>query len=254
VITQNNSGIGATRNRGYREAKAGIVIFLDDDILVYPDTIRKLYNAIQNGPGPVIFGNYPFISHDSGSLEKFAAHLYGYDAITADEKYEKVNAITSGLLAVNKTKMPDPVCFYKNNLSVPAAEEYEVIARFQRLEIPIYMATHIKALHNHHLELPWLVQQQYKYGLGAAEAFLKYPETAWPEQFAILKKKLDASAGRGWAMKFISSAVFRKLLLFYTRITQVVLKNNNRNKIFGILTTAYFWAGYLNGKRKFNHA
>lgn len=254
IITQRNTGIGATRNRGYREARAGVVIFLDDDILVYSHTIQQLYHAILYGPGPVIFGNYPFSSHASGSLRKFAEHLYGYDAITEKENYQQVNAITSGLLAVNKEKMPDRNFFYKDNLSVPAAEEYEIIARFHRLGIPIYMATHIKAVHNHHLKLNWLVQQQYKYGLGTAEAFIKFPEITGLSRYAELKNNLDRKTGRRVVKNLFSSGFCRQLLLYYARITERILKNRNRNKLFGILTTAYFWAGYREGKKRFSHA
>ena len=202
----------------------------------------------------MVFGNYPFISHASSSLKKFAEHLYGYDAISEKENYQQVNAITSGLLAVNKEKMPDKNQFYKDNLSVPAAEEYEIIARFHRQGIPIYMATHIHAIHNHHLELQWLVQQQYKYGLGTAEAFLKFPEITGMDKFAALKKNLDGESGRRTIKKILSSGPSRWFLLFYLRITGYIFRNSNRNRIIGLLTTAYFWAGYRDGIKRFSHS
>jgi len=254
LITQKNAGIGATRNRGFREARAGIVIFLDDDILVHKDTIRKLFRAQQQGPGPVIFGNYPFITHSSGAVKKFAMHLYGYDAITNEEKFEKVDAITSGLLSVNKAGFTGMSDFYKDDLSVPAAEEYELIARFHRTGIPIYMARHIYATHNHHLELKWLVQQQYKYGLGTAEAFIKYPEIIEVEKFRVLKQKMDGLGKGSFTNRLkglAASAPVRKMLLFYTRVTGKIFGGLNRNFIYGILTSAYFWAGYKAGLKRF---
>ena len=157
---------------------------------------------------------------------------------------------------MNKEKIPHQDYFYKDDLSVPAAEEYEIIARFHRSGIPVFMATHIQAVHNHHLELSWLVQQQYKYGLGAAEAFIKYPEIKELNKFAELKKKLDGERDRGimgLIKKIVSSGFCRKLLLFYTRLTQNILKNRNRNKLIGIMASAYFWAGYRDGKKRFSH-
>lgn len=254
LITQPNAGIGATRNRGYREARSRYVIFLDDDIIVYPDTVPKLYQALLEGPGPVLYGNYPFISHDSGSLKLFAEQLYGYTAITTEEKFTQVHAITSGLLAVDKQRLPDPNYFYKDNLSIPAAEEYEIVARFSRLGIPIHMAHHIQGIHNHHLELPWLVQQQFKYGLGTAEAFLKYPDTISLAQYADLKKNLDElvrGKGKNRMKRWISGRFFRKVLLGYMRATQPLFRNRNRNRLTGILTSAYFWAGYREGLQRF---
>ncbi|MEO6613349.1 MAG: glycosyltransferase family 2 protein [Chitinophagaceae bacterium] len=250
LITQKNAGIGATRNRGFREAKAPVVIFLDDDILLEPGTIRELYNALQEGPGPVLFGNYPFISHSSGSLHHFARQLYGYDSITRERSFEKVDAITSGLLAVNKEQLKGVTNFYKDDLTVPAAEEYEIIARFHRMQVPIYKARHISALHNHHLEIRWLVQQQYKYGQGTAEAFVKYPEIKELDKFSEMKKRLDAQ-GRSLLKGAVASGFGRKLLFLYVRLTEKLLKNKKRNFILGILTTAYFWAGYKDGLKRF---
>src|SRR5262245_1240465 len=40
VDRQENSGIGATRNRGYREARSDHVLLLDDDIILPPDAIK----------------------------------------------------------------------------------------------------------------------------------------------------------------------------------------------------------------------
>ena len=254
LITQANAGIGATRNRGYREARSRYVIFLDDDILVYPDTIGKLYRAITTGPGPVLFGNYPFVSHDTGSLKIFAEQLYGYHAITEAETFTRVHAITSGLLVVDKQGLPDPDHFYKDDLSVPAAEEYEIVARFARLDIPIYMARHIQAIHNHHLELPWLVQQQFKYGLGTAEAFLKFPDTISLPSYASLKQTLDElvnGKGKNRMKRWMSGRFFRASLLGYLRFTQRIFRNRNRNRLIGILTSAYFWAGYREGLQRF---
>jgi glycosyltransferase involved in cell wall biosynthesis len=255
LITQKNAGIGATRNRGFREAASPVVIFLDDDILVEVDTIKKLYQAQQSGPGPVIFGNYPFISHASRSLKKFAEELYGYDSITKEIHFERVDAITSGLLVVNKARLNETAGFYKDDLTVPAAEEYEIIARFHKKGIPIYRAGHISAIHNHHLELGWLVMQQYKYGQGAAEAFIKYPGITGIEKFAGLKAKMDALGKKGIKnriKKVAASATGRKLLSAYARLVQRLSGNKKHNFLFGFLASAYFWAGYREGWKKFN--
>jgi len=255
LVTQKNAGIGATRNRGFREAKAPIVIFLDDDILVDPDTINKIYKAQLNGPGPIQFGSYPFISHSSESLKIFARKLYGYDVITEHESFEKVDAITSGLLSVDKAKLKDVENFYKDDLRIPAAEEYEIIARFHKMAIPIYRAGHICATHNHHLELKWLVQQQFKYGQGTAEAYIKYADITDLERFAYLKSILDKLGKPGLkniAKKIMISAPGRNILFFYCRCIERLSPKRNHNFIFGILASAYFWAGYRDGLKKFS--
>jgi glycosyltransferase involved in cell wall biosynthesis len=255
VIRQENAGIGATRNRGFREAQADLVLFLDDDILLNRTTLKEITKARQNAPGAVVFGNYPFITHETESLHKFARNLYGYDAITEKPSYEKVNAITSGLLWVDKSKLREVVDFYRDDLSIPAAEEYEIITRFHRMGIPIFRAAHICAVHNHHLELKWLVEQQYKYGMGTAEAFAKYSEITDLESFAELKKKMDGlgkTGAKNLAKLALASGAGRKFLLFYAQKTEKLFRNKNRNVLFGMLASAYYWAGYREGLKRFS--
>ncbi|HVE56698.1 MAG TPA: glycosyltransferase family 2 protein [Pyrinomonadaceae bacterium] len=255
LIRQENAGIGATRNRGFREAGSDLVLFLDDDILLESTTLKEITEAHRNAPGAVVFGNYPFISHETESLHKFARHLYGYDAITKEASFEKVDAITSGLLWVDKSKIREVTDFYRDDLSIPAAEEYEIIVRFHKMGIPIFRAAHICAIHNHHLKLDWLVQQQYKYGMGTAEAFVKYPEITALKSFAELKTKLDAlgkSGVKNLSKVALASAFGRKLLLFYAQKTEKLFQNSDRNFIFGMLASAYYWAGYRDGLKRFS--
>ena len=165
-----------------------------------------------------------------------------------------MDAITSGLLCVNKSKLKDKDNFYKDDLSIPAAEEHEIISRFHQQHIPIYYARHIAAIHNHHLELKWLVQQQYKYGQGTAEAFIKNPEIAEMPRYADLQKKLDAvsvSGIKNFLKTIFASATGRKLLFSWSRILEKIFPSAKHNYVFGLLTTAYFWAGYRDGLKRF---
>jgi len=240
LLKQKNSGIGATRNRGFREAKSAMVLFLDDDIILEPDTIKKIYEAEEEYPGVVIFGNYPFISHNSESLHQFARLLFNYDDITIQKEFEKVDAITSGLLCVNKERLGNPQNFYRDDMTVPAAEEHEVIARFNKMGIPIFHAKHIVTTHNHHLELNWLAQQQFKYGMATAEAFIKSPEILEMEKFAKLQNSLQPKGGKKIIKSCLVSAGGRKLLLAYAKLLERLRPNTPHNKVFGLLTTIFF--------------
>lgn len=254
LVRQENSGIGATRNRGFREARSNLVLFLDDDILVKRETLREVVEAHKRHSGGAIFGSYPFISHETESLEQFARLLYGYDDITAEENYVRVEALTSGLLAVDKAKFGENKSFYRDDMTIPAAEEYEVISRFHQLGIPIFRAQHISAIHNHHLELDWLVGQQYKYGMGTAEAFSKCPEIEKLEKFAELRNKLEAIGKRSVRNRLksvLSSKIGRTMSLRIAGAIQSISPKRNHNFLFGLLTSAYYWAGYREGVKRF---
>ncbi|MBK8809919.1 MAG: glycosyltransferase family 2 protein [Acidobacteria bacterium] len=254
LLTQPNRGIGATRNRGFAEARSQIVLFLDDDIIVKRDTLKQFLEAHRRHNMPVIFGSYPFISHESESLHEFARHLYGYDSIIQNEEFEEVDAITSGLLSVNKAQLPKLEKLYQDDLAIPAAEEYEIVARFHSLGIPINRARHICVIHNHHLRLGWLAEQQFKYGLGTAEAFSKYPYIVAFERFAALKSSLDSLGAfqvRSILKMTAASRIGRNCLLKYVQISDRILKSSERNFVIGLMASAFYWAGYREGLRRF---
>ena len=254
VIRQENAGIGATRNRGYREARSDRILLLDDDIILPRDAINSLLAAQQKTAAAVIFGHYPFVTHSTEAVRRFAVELYGYERITEDEEFEKVDALTSGLLLLDRSKLPDREKFYRDDMTIPAAEEHEVIARFHRLGIPIYAANHLSAIHNHHLELRWLAAQQYKYGLATAEAIVKVPEIAEMERFNDLREKMNFNAGtglRGWIKRFLASRPGRTVLLYAAQALERLAPAGDHNRLFGIMTSAYFWAGYRKGQVQF---
>jgi glycosyltransferase involved in cell wall biosynthesis len=255
VMRQENSGIGATRNRGYQEAQSDRILLLDDDIVLPHDTIEKLLAAQKKTGAAVIFGHYPFITHSSGAVKKFAAELYGYDHIVKEEEFEKLDALTSGLLLLDRSQLPDREKFYRDDMTIPAAEEHEVIARFHKTGIPIYAANHISAIHNHHLELKWLVTQQYKYGLATAEAFVKVPAILEMEKFAEIRRSLDFtsnSRGTNLVKRLCASRVGRWLLLMAGRGLEKASPRGNHNKLYGIVAAAHFWGGYHDGLKRFD--
>jgi glycosyltransferase involved in cell wall biosynthesis len=57
VIRQANSGPAAARNRGWREARAPVILFTDSDCVPHPDWVRLLAGAIDTGT-PVAGGSY----------------------------------------------------------------------------------------------------------------------------------------------------------------------------------------------------
>jgi glycosyltransferase involved in cell wall biosynthesis len=254
VVKQENAGIGATRNLGYRESKCDRVILLDDDIILPRHVIKSLLDAQEKTGAAVIFGHYPFVSHSSETVRKFAAQLYGYDRLSGTEDIEKVDALTSGLLLLDRSKLADKERFYRDDMTIPAAEEHEVISRFNKLGIPIYAANHIWATHNHHLELSWLAGQQYKYGLATAEAFIKVPEILEMARFSEMKSSLESASAGGikkGAKRLFGSRFGRTILLMAAKILERVAPTADNNRFYGLVASAHFWGGYVDGLKRF---
>jgi len=257
LLKQTNKGIGATRNRGFNVAQSSLVLFLDDDIILYPDTVQKFFQAWRQHQGALIFGSYPFNSYSSPAMEKFANRFFGYNEISKEEKIDQVNGITSGLLFADKSKLQEMKHLYNDNLTVPAAEEHELMFRFFKSGIPIYHARHIYALHNHHLNIKWLSQQQYKYGLATAEAFVKYPEIKGMKKFAVWVKSFsqdNAGMLKRVAQKLLTSVAGRKLLMVVAKTIEIISPGGQHHFAFGLLVSIFFKAGYNKGLRKFRNS
>jgi hypothetical protein len=148
--------------------------------------------------------------------------------------------------------LPDRENFYRDDLSIPAAEEHDVIARFFKNGISIYNALHISAMHNHHLELNWLVQQQYKYGLATAEAYVKVPELAEMPRYAELRKKLSFSGAKGLAKRLLASRMGRSLMLRLAQFAKTLAPRADNNRLFGSTASAWFWSGVIEGRKRFS--
>jgi hypothetical protein len=104
------------------------------------------------------------------------------------------------------------------------------------------------------LELKWLANQQYKYGMGTAEAFVKYPQIEGLDRFAELKENMDLrkkGIAKNAVKKLLATSTGRKTILIWAQLFEVILPKRNHMFLFGLLTTANFRAGYLRGLLKF---
>lgn len=251
VIKQDNAGIGPTRNLGFRESANDLVLFLDDDIIMEKGSLRKIIESTSAEQCGVVFGSYPFVTHESESLGMFASKFYGYDRLSDEPSFEYINGIASGFLWVTKSKLGIVGDLYRNDLKIPAAEEHELIFRFRQSGRQIAHARHISATHNHHLELAWIADQQYKYGLATAEAFQKYPDIVQMPRFAELKTTLDGGPRMKKFMKdLVSSALGRTVGLTLARLVQKLSPNADHGRVFALVTTAHFRGGYKDGTKQ----
>ncbi len=64
VIEQENRGLAGARNTGFRAARSGLVLFLDDDMLCDPHLVARHIQAHKDRDGLVAFGAI-FLSEDS---------------------------------------------------------------------------------------------------------------------------------------------------------------------------------------------
>jgi len=106
------SGPAAARNRGATVARYGILLFLDADVTVFPDTLTKVHEGFRDNPGiqalfgsysentpvPSFFSQYKNLQHHythQSSSEEAATFWAGCGAILTDV-FQKVGGFDEG--------------------------------------------------------------------------------------------------------------------------------------------------------------
>jgi glycosyltransferase involved in cell wall biosynthesis len=176
-IYQTNAGPAEARNNGLRVASNDIVLFLDDDVLLFPDALRKHVEAHEARPNSVIFGPYPYrVPQKETSEYRYLKELvdHGIHCLSSDERFVRVETVASGNLSVRKSQFENGE-LYRAGLKIPVAEEYALIADLKQNCIPIYFVRDICGWHLQPPTLKDVCKQNYKYGLGISEVALKRP-------------------------------------------------------------------------------
>ncbi len=70
VSSQKNQGVSATRNIAINKAQGEFIWFVDPDDLLYPGSVRFLYDSIANSDQNIIIANYMRVDEDA-VIERF---------------------------------------------------------------------------------------------------------------------------------------------------------------------------------------
>jgi glycosyltransferase involved in cell wall biosynthesis len=255
-VRQENAGPAAARNLGFTASHGDIVIFIDDDILVPPELIRQHVEAHDLNPGAVIFGGCVPPNGANNHMGRLLESLYGSRRHRA--RFECVSIIASGQLSVERESFPDGV--YASQLRTPAAEEFELSARLAQQGILAINAAQIEAIHDQRFGISDVSDQQYKHGMGCAEAVCKLPDTLVTDEL----RKTAAANGpvhphdplatkcKKMAKALMAIPLVRQSLVLLCRLTGRVMPGYGMNvKLSRLVIGVFFFAGYREGVRRF---
>lgn len=183
VIRQANTGPGGARNTGFRAARGSLVIFMDDDVLAGPELVSKHLDAHRRFPGSVVFGPCALAAEPDTPLRRFLNRLH---APAGDEPFTRAGIVASGHLSVERVQFDTQRAVYRDDLRIPCAEEFELSYRLRTSGVPVIMFASVVATHLQPVALGPVRMQQRKYGMGIAEASLKYPQLVSMPEFAAL--------------------------------------------------------------------
>jgi glycosyltransferase involved in cell wall biosynthesis len=251
-VLQENAGPAAARNRGFSISHGEIVIFIDDDVLVSPELIGQHVEAHQLNPGAVIFGGCAPPRNTRKQVGELLDSLYGNSP--ERPRFERVSIIASGQISVERNSFQDGV--YASQLRTPAAEEFELSARLELLGIPAIFATEIQAIHDQRFGIPDICDQQYKHGMGCAEAVCKLPQALIMNELArIATVNGPILPGDPWPAKckklaksMVAAPLLRRSLISLCGVIYHVVPNRRMTAwLLWFLVGVSFLAGYRKG-------
>jgi hypothetical protein len=171
VNRQENQGVGSARNRGFLEAHGPVVLFVDDDMILLPDTLQGHLDAHVSRPGSVVFGRSPYVSQQSPTLfTTWVLDLPTDPHARADQQLVPVDVVASGHLSVERATVAGWHHLYADTMRTPVAEEFELSQRLASQGIPVVLARDVVALHGRQISLDTFLRQQHGHGKGCGEA------------------------------------------------------------------------------------
>jgi GT2 family glycosyltransferase len=76
---ERNSGAGAARNHGAREATGDVLLFVDSDVVVAPDTVTRVVTVFEERPDvAAVFGSYDAAPRAPGLVSQFRNLLHHF--------------------------------------------------------------------------------------------------------------------------------------------------------------------------------
>lgn len=265
-LRQENAGPGKARNYGFMESSHEVVLFLDDDVLVTPYLLEQHVDAHRKKPNSIIFGPYPYQKPKKETPAfRYLQSLVdkGLSSLKAPEHsgFIKVNTVASGNLSVEKKMFMENGGVYNPGLTIPAAEEFDLIARLAADQTEIYMAPQITAIHTQPATIEDKCKQEYKYGLGIAEVWRKNPEVR-DHEFVIHFLKINGYVSESDSsldkikkcIKVVfSSRIVRESLLKITNLLESIFPVDILLfPLYKFHCSISFFAGIRDGLKQFN--
>lgn len=256
-IRQDNRGPAAARNNGFRNSSGDLIVFVDDDVIVGSDTIMRHLEAHRDNPGCVAFGQC-WLNEESTTAEllRFMNRLSPDVSEEAGRAHspKQVPIVASGQLSVER-RMFDPIeGVYRDDLTTPAAEEFELSFRLNRTGVPILQIRNAIATHDQPVHLRSFCTQQFKHAVGIGELVRRYPEAAElaPVKWGVERHRRTTGRGlfapRALVRRVLSSTLGRRTVLRFAEIADSLgAPDALRHTLFKVVVSAHYVAGLRDG-------
>lgn len=87
VVNDRNLGVCRSRNKALALARGDLLLFLDADVRLYPDTITKLLRTLESTGADVVDGCYSPVALDTGCFSRYHALFAHHSFLVSESPY-----------------------------------------------------------------------------------------------------------------------------------------------------------------------
>lgn len=118
-----NSGPATARNRGVETARGDILLFVDADVVLHPDAVRRAVETLRDHPGAgAVFGSYDETPGDPGFLSQYRNLYHRW---VHQQGSEEASTFWTGCGAVRREAF-ESVGGFSPDIRLPAMEDIEL--------------------------------------------------------------------------------------------------------------------------------
>lgn len=178
LIAQGNAGPAAARNRGWREARAPVVLFTDSDCVPRADWARKLAAGLDEEHA-VACGSYGIANPGKLLAETVHAEIVWRHARLPDE----VEFAGSYNLAVRRDAL-EAVGGFDETYRSPSGEDNDLSYRLRDAGYRIRFVRDALVAHHHPVSIRSYLREQARHGLWRVVLYARHPGRARGDGYA----------------------------------------------------------------------
>ena len=145
LATETRSGPAVARNLAAREAEGEILLFVDADVVVQPDTVRRTAEAFDWNPDvAALFGSYDDQPGEANFLSQYKNLCHHYVHQISDED---ASTFWAGLGAIRRDVFLSVGGFDADRYAVPSIEDIELGVRLRTKGHRILLVKDLQAKH-----------------------------------------------------------------------------------------------------------
>jgi len=149
VIHQQNAGRSIVRNRGVKEANGDLLIFYDDDMIPYPNSVQRHIEFYESHNQAILAGmTIELQTRDKTDIQNYKSHLSEKWLTPYTEDFTSLN-FSNLLFPAANASMAKSTFIRLNGFDerLTDAEDYDLAYRALEMGVPVYLDKSNKAIH-----------------------------------------------------------------------------------------------------------